>query len=94
MSRSPFEIPAFPAQREMIIHPTRLAPVAKPGSNPHGKPGDVFLPCQVCGEKAGKHSYYGGQVSSIFSPFIVNNLFFTTYGKNIVLDSKNSPEKS
>ena len=23
---------------------------------------EPFLPCHVCGEKAGKHSYYGGQV--------------------------------
>ena len=23
---------------------------------------DPFIPCHVCGEKAGKHSYYGGQV--------------------------------
>ena len=27
---------------------------------------DPFIPCHVCGEKAGKHSYYGGQVELDF----------------------------
>ena len=38
-------------------------------TNQHGKSRKVesaatFLPCNVCGERAGKHSYYGGQVGA------------------------------
>ena len=29
---------------------------------PGGVVGEEYRPCLVCGEKAGKHSYYGGQV--------------------------------
>ena len=31
-----------------------------------GEPGEV-RPCKVCGERAGKHSYYGGQVSRVLA---------------------------
>lgn len=82
MSRSPFEISAIPAQREMLIQPAGLAPATKPGSIPHGKPGDTFLPCHVCGEKAGKHSYYGGQVCPSCRAFFrrsVQSGYNTTY---------------
>lgn len=33
---------------------------ARPRSNQELR--EVIRPCRVCGEKAGKHSYYGGQV--------------------------------
>merc|ERR1739838_627953 len=32
------------------------------GTNQPSKTLDTFLPCNVCGERAGKHSYYGGEV--------------------------------
>ena len=32
----------------------------------------VERPCRVCGEKAGKHSYYGGQVGLVTHLYIIN----------------------
>jgi len=33
--------------------------------NPSTSKAQQFLPCKVCGERAGKHSYYGGQVREV-----------------------------
>ena len=33
----------------------------------------VERPCRVCGEKAGKHSYYGGQVRHVLQSFLSNS---------------------
>jgi len=52
------------------------------GTNQPSKTLDTFLPCNVCGEKAGKHSYYGGQVCPSCRAFFrrsVQSGYNTTY---------------
>ena len=49
------------------------------------KDGDEDRPCRVCGEKAGKHSYYGGQVCTL-----QNYLVFSTNKEILFLNSSNS----
>jgi len=51
MANAPPLVP--PPQLEMVMETNRVTNIQQ---------GDTFLPCHVCGERAGKHSYYGGQV--------------------------------
>merc|ERR1712209_65425 len=60
LSTAPLMRSSPPVARPTIL-PQRSLVVTHPYSTPMGETGEV-RPCRVCGERAGKHSYYGGQV--------------------------------